>query len=200
MNSLPAERCGVCGRLRGDGIACQFCGHVEGLPGPVRLASVGARLGAFVLDAFLPVVVGVVGLMIHWVFLGLGILAYLLWALIAYGRAQTPGKQLLGMRVVILETGHPAGWGRMFVREVIAKWLIGAFLGWLAFPYFWLLWDRNRQQLWDKITGTVVVDNARHRYEQPYTPPASRRAILPPSNYPPQETTRASDHETHGLP
>jgi len=28
-----------------------------------------------------------------------------------------------------------------------------------VFVYFWLLWDRDNQELWDKIVGTVVVDD-----------------------------------------
>ena len=47
----------------------------------------------------------------------------------------------------------------MFVREHLVKLLIGVFLGWLVIPYFWLLWDKNRQQLWDKMLDTVVVDD-----------------------------------------
>jgi uncharacterized RDD family membrane protein YckC len=76
------------------------------------------------------------------------------------GRGQTPAKQLLGMRVVHRETLTAARRGRMFAREVPCKWVIGfvagvTIIGWVA--YFWLLWDSERQELWDKMVETIVV-------------------------------------------
>jgi len=103
------------------------------------------RLGAHLLDGLLCVVTCVIG--------------WLIWSLIVYVNGQTPAKQLLGMRVVNMTAGVRAGWGRMLVREHLVKPLIGIFLGWLVIPYFWLLWDKNRQELWDKMLDTVVVDD-----------------------------------------
>jgi len=54
--------------------------------------------------------------------LGIG---WLIWALVVFGRGQTPAKQVLKMRVVTLRTGEKATWGRMFVREIVAKPLVG---------------------------------------------------------------------------
>src|SRR5690348_8812519 len=122
-------------RSFGLGRACQFCAQVEGLPGGIQLSSVGRRFGAYLLESVLMIVT-----------LGIG---WLIWALIVFGKGQTPAKQLLGMRLVILETGRPAGWGRTFLRESFVKGIIGAAVGWMVFPYFWLLWDKDRQELWD---------------------------------------------------
>jgi uncharacterized RDD family membrane protein YckC len=137
--------CFTCGRPWGNGCACQFCGQMWGCQSGVVLSSSMRRLGAHLLDGLLCLITCVVG--------------WLVWALIIYGRGQTPAKQLMGMRVVIMTAGVRAGWGRMFVREHLAKLLIGLFLGWLVIPYFWLLWDKNRQELWDKMLDTVVVDD-----------------------------------------
>jgi uncharacterized RDD family membrane protein YckC len=114
----------------------------------VTLASPGKRLGAMLLDAVLASVT-----------LGIG---WLVWALIVYGRGQTPAKQLLGMRYVTVASGRGAGWGRTFLREFIVKSIVGlvaslTIVGLLA--YFWLIWDRDNQELWDKVVGTVVVDD-----------------------------------------
>jgi hypothetical protein len=142
----PGQPCPVCGRAWGAGIACQFCGQIEGAPAGVHLSSPGRRLGAHLLEGVLVVVTLFVG--------------WLVCALIVFGRGQTPAKQLLGMRAIKLRTGMKAGWGTMFLREFVAKLIIG-FLAWftLGIVYFWLIWDKNNQELWDKIVDTVIVND-----------------------------------------
>lgn len=56
--------------------------------------------------------------------LGIG---YLIWTLILFGRGQTPGKQILQLRVYDLTTGLPAKWGHMFIREFGLFMAIGVF-------------------------------------------------------------------------
>ena len=48
----------------------------------------------------------------------------------------------------------------MLLRELIAKPIIGL-LAWvtLGIVYFWLIWDKDTQELWDKVVGTVVVND-----------------------------------------
>ena len=55
-------------------------------------------------------------------------------------------------------------WGRMFLREFVAKIVIFGIIDAVFVPAalvldFMLVWDKNRQQLWDKIAGTIVVDD-----------------------------------------
>ncbi len=127
-------------------MVCQFCKQVEGLPSGVRLSSAAKRLGGHLLDVVLLFVT---------VFIG-----YVIWSFMIYGRGQTPAKQLLNMRVVKLETGRAASWGTMFVREWIAKTIIWLLAGLtLYIVLFWVTWDRNNQELWDKMVGTVVVND-----------------------------------------
>lgn len=144
---VNAQACPSCGRLWGNGRSCQFCRQVEGLPLGVKLSSPGKRLGAMLLDAVLVVVTLLIG--------------WFVWALIVYGRGQTPAKQLLGMRYVTLATARRAGWGRTFAREFCKGIIRGiaamTLIGLLA--ELWLIWDRDNQQLWDKMVGTVVVDD-----------------------------------------
>jgi uncharacterized RDD family membrane protein YckC len=45
------------------------------------------------------------------------------------GQGQTPGKQVLKLRVYDATTGSPARWGHMFIRE------LGLFLGLFIFAY-----------------------------------------------------------------
>jgi uncharacterized RDD family membrane protein YckC len=139
-----ARPCNTCGQATGSGFACAFCGQLTFAPPGVTLASAGRRLGGLLLDS----VLGVVTLGIGW----------LIWSVIVWSDGLTPAKQLLGMRVVKPETGMKATWGTMFLREVIGRWL-GSIVSFftLGIIYFMILWDKNNQELWDKVAGTVVV-------------------------------------------
>lgn len=142
----PSRPCPSCGREWGAGIACQFCDQVEGLPTGVHLSSPARRFGGYLLEGLLATVT-----------LGIG---WLVWSFTVYGRGQTPAKQILGMRAVTLRTGAHTSWGRMFVREVIAKPLMGVLAAFtLGIAYFWLVWDSRNQELWDKVVGTVIVND-----------------------------------------
>ena len=90
------------------------------------------------------------------------VLGYVVWWLIALGRGQTPGKQLVGIRV-IKTNGEPSGWGYTFVREFIIKGLLGGLLSsitggvYWVIDHLWPLWDGNSQALHDKMMSTLVV-------------------------------------------
>ena len=145
-NYAPARACPNCHRDWGLGLTCQFCRQVSGLPNGVALSTPGKRLGGYLLDFLLVIVT----LWIGWV----------VWSLFAWGRGQTPAKQLLGMRVLKLATSSTATWGTMFLREVIGKfvgWIVNSFT--LGILVFMLLWDKNNQEIWDKIAATIVVDD-----------------------------------------
>jgi uncharacterized RDD family membrane protein YckC len=64
----------------------------------------------------------------------------------------------------------------MFLRDFVGKFIVG--LVSILIPLIgtvvadcWLLWDKDKQQLWDKIAGTVVVNDPDKRLA-----PASRAA------------------------
>lgn len=146
VTSPVARACPACGRDWGAGIACQFCAQVGGLPSGVHVSSAGRRFGGYLLEAILMAVTLYIG--------------WFIWCLISFSNGQTPAKQVLGMRCVRMRTGESAGWGTMFLREVIAKPVIGL-LSMLTFGIinFWLVWDKNTQELWDKMAGTLVVND-----------------------------------------
>ena len=90
-------------------------------------------------------------------------LVYAAWFLAALRRGQTPGKQIVGVRV-IRANGEPSGWGRAFLREVVVEWIVvstlSAMTGGIFYVvnYVWPLWDKDRQALHDKMVETLVVD------------------------------------------
>ena len=155
------------------------------------LASYGQRIGAWALDfvgfglplilLILGIVVLVFGLVFSSEFWLLGalfssggaavmlavlvvLIGYIIWWLFALGRGQTPGKQIVGIRV-IKDNGEPSGWGYTFLREFVIKALLVGFLSDATFgiarlvDYLWPLWDRaeKMQTLHDKLLGTLVV-------------------------------------------
>ena len=158
------------------------------------LASYGQRVGAWALDfvasiliKFVLIVVAlalilrvalsgldsvfevpdrpIMGMAIAVAVIGTG-MGYIAWWLFALGRGQTPGKQIVGIRV-IKDNGEPSGWGYTFLREFVVKFLLIGFLtqvtfgiAWLV-DYLWPLWDRaeKMQTLHDKMLGTIVVRN-----------------------------------------
>jgi uncharacterized RDD family membrane protein YckC len=67
-------------------------------------------------------------------------------------RGQTFGGQLMGLRIVSLETGRPPRTGATFLR-----YLVRALIGQFFIGYLWMLFDPRRQTLHDKAAKTVVV-------------------------------------------
>ncbi|HAL46249.1 MAG: hypothetical protein CL694_14105 [Chloroflexi bacterium] len=145
--------CSNCGRQHaGDSKFCNWCGQFLLAPNGVRLAGIGQRFVAMLLDSVL--------------FLATLIIGYLVWWLIVIGKGQTPGKQIMGIRA-ITDSGMKSGWGRTFVRELLVKGIVFGFLS--AFTlgvvgildYLWALWDIDKQALHDKMAGTFVVQGPR---------------------------------------
>lgn len=139
--------------------------HADGDP----YASTGRRLGAWLLDAallalittplnpalyvdvipsartFLPLIVAAM-------VLGLVYLA----AFDGGTRGATPGKRILGIRVVDAASGGPIGYRRAVVRRL--GYVLGGlvlYVGWI-----WLIFDRRHQAWHDKMADSIVVRRA----------------------------------------
>jgi uncharacterized RDD family membrane protein YckC len=121
---------------------------VEGAYQQQRLVTPGGRFGAFLLDVLLVMVT-----------LGIG---YLIWSLIVWSNGQTPGKQLLRQVVVDAQTGAPADWGKMFMREFVIRFLLfGLIANVLTFGIFGIVdalmvFGKDNRTIHDKMAGTVV--------------------------------------------
>ena len=84
-------------------------------------ASVQHRLGGNVLDVAL-LFTSAITLFLGW----------LIWSLVLWGQGQTPAKQILKMRVYSIDTGKPATWGHMAVRQFLIPMAYSA----LYIPFF----------------------------------------------------------------
>jgi uncharacterized RDD family membrane protein YckC len=114
------------------------------LPVGVGLASTGRRIGGYFLEIGLAIIT-----------LGVG---YLVWSLIVWARGQTPGMQVLNMRCYRAEEHRVAGWGWMFMRQVVGN-LIYFITFDIAFlvSCFMLVSRADRRTIADLIAGTVVL-------------------------------------------
>lgn len=83
---------------------------------------------------------------------------------LAWWNGQTPGKRLLGIRVVQLDDS-PMTWWEAFERS--GGYAAGFATGLLGFAQVY--WDPNRQAIHDKISETVVVLDRAERVPGPWT-------------------------------
>jgi uncharacterized RDD family membrane protein YckC len=73
--------------------------------------------------------------------------------LIGGRRGQTVGQMALGIRVIDFNTGGPIGYGRAFIRWLVA--IVSTIVFFLG--YLWMLWDKEKQCWHDKAANDVVV-------------------------------------------
>lgn len=120
------------------------------------LGTLSARAGAWIVDA-VPYVVApsLAGRIGGWVpavaaFLVVGIV----WTILPEGRTgATPGKRLLGLRTLDIDTATPTGSGRAVVRWLV-KYVVCSFL---PVGYLWYFRSAERQTFADLAARTVVV-------------------------------------------
>jgi uncharacterized RDD family membrane protein YckC len=67
----------------------------------------------------------------------------------------TPGKKLLGIKI-IKDNGEKINYPSAFIRY-IGYLISGATLMFFGIGYLWIIWDKKKQALHDKIAGTLVV-------------------------------------------
>lgn len=169
--------CPACRQPSGPGAYfCASCDILRIDPEQTSFAaSRWSRLGAFALDY-----------LIIWLTLGIG---WLIWLAIVARRGQSPGKSLLGLHILrtngaqaatgfvwLREFGWDAALGAVALALLVLLGAVASSVGeflllwfWLtivfwAFSFFdaaWLLWDRDRQTLHDKILGTLVVERSK---------------------------------------
>jgi uncharacterized RDD family membrane protein YckC len=143
------SECPSCRQFSGDGVFCASCGLLTAHPeSGAFVATRWRRLGGAILESLLFVVT-----------LGVG---WLIWLYFTSQHAQTPAKQILGM-YILRRDGTPATAGRVWLREIVFEILVFSAAGWFlgGIPGIidgaWILWDKDRQTLHDKMADTIVV-------------------------------------------
>lgn len=164
----------------------------EGVDLELKIASSGLRLGALIIDLTL-IMVALLAFLLLMSWVGFGSksdLAYVVWMLGAFvlrtfwfigfelgQRAATPGKRLMGIRVVARDGGRltaDAVVARNLIRELelflplmmlgtgisedaVSGWTILAGVLWSLTLSLFLLFNRDRMRMGDLIAGTWVV-------------------------------------------
>ncbi|PYP39522.1 MAG: hypothetical protein DMD48_06210 [Gemmatimonadetes bacterium] len=145
-----------------DSVFCSWCSDFVPSSGQGKKANLFRRWVALVLDVMIPVVLYALAV---WIIASISKdmgtiaaivlpIAYAVWFLSLLPKGVTPGKKLMGLQVVDYQTGTVPGFGKMFVREIVGRFISGAFSG---LGYFWAIFDKNSQAWHDKIAGTVVL-------------------------------------------
>jgi uncharacterized RDD family membrane protein YckC len=193
-------KCQYCQKdIVSDSYFCTWCDHFIPAPEHGEKAGLFARFVAASIDPLLGLISYVLAVS---VFAGISKdlgattavlfpFIYFIWFLTLLRRGQTPGKLLLGLQVVGHRRGEIPGFLRMFLRELVGKFISGLFFG---IGYFWAIFDRNGQAWHDKLVGTVVLKVRGFERASNPTPSdeLSEYMELPPAYKP--ATRRAKPH------
>ncbi len=140
------KECPTCNAVTDAQWFCRNCGDFLRAPGTGRIAGgLWRRFSAVLLDILFFYLLLVIG--------------WFIWFAFTANQGQTPGKKLLGLRVIQLD-GTVAPAGMMWLREVVIKgvlwYSIAGGLGALV-AYIWAFYDRDRQTVQDKMVNTYVI-------------------------------------------
>ena len=117
------------------------------------LATPARRLGGYFLDVILSLVL--LGLTVSFFNNASSVIILLpiFWG-VFWANGTSPGKAILDMKVINKDTRIIAGFGTMFLREIIGK-----FISHLVFylGFVWILLDDKHQGWHDKFVNTIVV-------------------------------------------
>ena len=152
---------------------CAIC-HINVVNQQIgRLAPPIKRLIAIALDLFLPVSallilfagVSLIGpssasdestlLVVFALIIQFAFLAYIVWTFILFTKGTTPGKRILGMRV-IKEDGRNADFFTMLIRETVGRAISSLVF---SLGLLWILIDKDNQAWHDKLMRTYVVES-----------------------------------------
>jgi uncharacterized RDD family membrane protein YckC len=115
---------------------------------------IGAFAVVFIASMIVGAVVDILGLLLGLVAWVISIGAFLYIGFLNGSVGQTPGKKVMGIKVVSDKNGQVIGGGMGIVRT-IAHFVdsLACYIGW-----FFPLWDAKRQTFADKIMTTVVTN------------------------------------------
>ncbi|MGB6837299.1 MAG: RDD family protein [Dehalococcoidia bacterium] len=142
--------CPHCNARTQQALFCQVCGlFMADRTGTLQRVTYNRR---FFGDSLLEGVLVLVTLVVGW----------LIWLAFTAQTSQTPAKRILGVYVLDAATGVPVSAGKMWVREVLVKWLLVTLINAVIgvgglIDALWVFFDKDRQTLHDKVASTVVV-------------------------------------------
>lgn len=139
------KECPSCGAVTDAQWFCRNCGEFLRAPATGRAAAgLWRRFSAVLLDFLFFYLLLIVG--------------WFIWFAFTANQGQTPGKQLLGLRVIQLD-GTVAPPGTMWLREVVIKGILWYSItaGLSVGAFIWAFFDKDRQTVHDKMVNTYVI-------------------------------------------
>ena len=163
-----------------DSVFCSWCSDFVPSSGKGKKANLFRRWVALALDPLIAVVLYLVGVgIVGSISKDLGIVAaiglpivYLVWFLGLLRQGLTPGKKLLGLQVVDHQTGTTPGFGKMFVRAIVGRFISGLFFG---LGYFWAISTRTPRPGMTRLPEPWCSNSRHARCRQPR--PRGRRPL-----------------------
>ncbi|MHB1298930.1 MAG: RDD family protein [Gemmatimonadaceae bacterium] len=145
-----------------DSYFCTWCSSFVPAPAQGKKSGLFGRWFAFAIDPVIAIVLYFGGLLVvSAISIDLAVPAafvllvvYFVWFLSLLRHGLTPGKKVMGLRVVDSQSGQIPGFGKMFIREIVGRFLSGLIFG---LGYFWAIFDKNGQAWHDKLASTVVL-------------------------------------------
>lgn len=83
------------------------------------------------------------------------LVAVFYWVALTLVMGATPGKKIMGLRIVRKDHTLDVGFGQLLLRETIGRLLS---MTPLCLGYLWVSWDKERRTFHDMVSGTRVVD------------------------------------------
>lgn len=95
------------------------------------------------------IIMGPADFLINWIFPAVAIIVFWLY------KSATPGKMILGLKIVNADSGKPLSVGQAIIRY------LGYYVATipLLLGILWVGWDRRKQGWHDKLANTVVIKN-----------------------------------------
>jgi uncharacterized RDD family membrane protein YckC len=130
----------------GATVHCINCNQMVGMAPGYLLATAGERFLQALLEGVLALVTLVIG--------------YLIWSIFfTWKEGQTPAMKLMHLRCIRKVERTVATRGTMAMRQILGG-IVQSALNYIivgVILYFMIFWDKDRQLVWDKIAGTVVI-------------------------------------------
>ena len=145
-------QCPHCNATGQEGVFCRNCSRYMPDPtGTTEKVTFNRRFwGTYILEGILYFITLIVG--------------WYIWLIFTAPTSQSPAKRLLNVYIVDLQKGQTVSTGGVWVRDVVVKQIvfgiiISSFTGGLGslLDTIWVLFDKNRQSLHDKVVNTIVV-------------------------------------------
>jgi hypothetical protein len=139
------KECPTCKAVTDAQWFCRNCGEFLRAPATGRAAAgLWRRFSAVLLDFLFFYLLLIVG--------------WFIWFAFTANQGQTPGKKLLGLRVIQLD-GTVAPPGTMWLREVVIKGILwySIVAGLSVVAFIWAFFDKDRQTVHDKMVNTYVI-------------------------------------------